>query len=1414
MITSSSSSRRRPRGALLLLVAASLLLTALGLPPSRALAAPAADRRPASGATPAADVPAGRRDDVLGKGWRASGDRVVAAAGDSAGLHLYRADARAGYAWQPLATLAEPGFDTDRWIGNLCVDGAGTAAVVVYAPRTFTNRDELFARGGFVALVDLRTAAVTKLDVQASLAYFDPSCGAGHRAVLTQAGGEHRLQTRLVTVDTASRRVVSRVTVQGQLTSAVPTAAGIVGADAGTLVRVDATGTRHALVGTSGTAYKLAADRDGGVTYLERSGTNATARRIGVTTGRVASAPVVARGAVTDLDVAAGRGGRVFVVGHPAATATPRSRAVTLLRGDVGSAPSLDGSLLVSPPVLRPAAAASASAELRVSARATATGRAVSFRVPVATVDGAATATMSPALQRVARPARRTQLSPQVAGTPSTSPADLADRTCSVPRNDPANQAMQPKPRQVEWAIDQAVRGALTVSRPANWKNLGMPAYTPQGLFPSLALTGGGYVPAQIMLGVAAQESNLWEAARYAVPGVTGNPLIGNYFGLPIYNDTSADDWSIDWSAADCGYGVTQVTDGMRLYGKTKPGETALPYQTQRAVALDFAANVAAGLRILQQKWNETRAAGLVVNNGDSSKIENWFFAVWAYNSGFHAKADASSNGGAWGVGWGNNPANPNYPANRTPFMRSGDDASHPQDWPYPEKVMGWAAYPPTLLESPDTEVVGFRQAFWNGTATTAPINRDNVKPPVNQFCDTSDSCQPGKKYTPNAPDVIGEPAGPCAHTSSGLYDLRCWYNKPTTWKSDCATTCGNELLRFDPGYAYQEDGTAYPPVCTLTGLPSNALVVDDVPDGTASVRPNCGRPWTNAGSFAFSFPPDSTGHYPGKIDTHQLGAGFGGHFWFTHTRQANDAGGVLGMTGTWTASASRTGPMKVLVALPDVGAQTREASYTVKTANGDRTRRIRQGGSGNRWVSLGAFQFNGKPQVTLSNVTADGEGEDDIAFDAVAFVPIAGTYHEETLEADALFDENQNIDTDAPGWLAGNLKDRKTLYDWAANSTAAIQSAPTTCTSTNLACTGPATRAAIDSWRNEVLLSGYDPVNHPVGHSIARWIGFSNAAADRPTSNTRPASFDDDSRYKIRSKMTVSFVAGSDGKVIDGSEWAEYTNRTADTHLPQFVRDFIAAVKSDYGVAVPDLRYSMVDANLHNGHTTKVDPLSNGVLPGRAYAYAGIAPTVAGTAGTSGSGNTCVAANYVSGGSIGYRTMLASDGPAEAMTTWADALGHNVKIPSSVALLGSDIRDMFFRNGDIIVNASSFAHAPPIWQELSANFCSDGTIHKADGRDYLRASFMPDQYLYRNGVAMTLNGTTTTSTAPVMTGDFGSFSHADITSLDFPAYHLCSTISGRKGNPWSIDPGDGPDDNAPHATLCSYEPNDPAHSW
>lgn len=1372
---------------------------------------------------------------MLGAGWETSPDRAWVTIGDADGFHILVADMADGYRWRTLVSLAEPGFEADRWIGNACLTGSGRTLVVVYAPRTFTNKTDLFDRGGFTATVDMRSGAVRKLPIQTSLAYFNPACGVDEHALLTQFD-EEKGRTRLVRLDTAARAFRERIIVPGQLGAAVPTPQGIVAADNGALVRVAADGTRRVLAAARGVPFKLAVDSDGGVVYLEHVGRDqAAVRRVALPAPAARGArpargtvQTLATGGLTEFDVTSGRGGRVHITGAAQTRSTGIS-SVSLVAAAKGSRLSTHGQLAVTsvgpatrPDPARPEHSVPAEQPLMIATRMLHSGQEVTFTTePDKGIYGG----QGPNAGRAASPALGAGASKdgvRIAGDPHN-PADFAERYCSVPRNDPRNQAMQPKPRQVEWAVDQAVRNVLTVQRPANWKNLGMPAYTPQGLFPPRALVGGGFVPAQIMLGIAAQESNLWQAARFAVPGVTANPLIGNYFGVNIYNGTPADDWTIDWSDADCGYGVTQVTDGMRLAGRTKPGETALPYDVQRAVALDFAANVAAGLRILQDKWNQTRNAGMIINDGDVSKIENWFFAVWAYNSGFYPESDAAANDGAWGVGWANNPINPKYPANRDPFLEvTYGDAAHPQDWPYPEKVMGWAGHPVEILESPGNLVAGYRAAWWNGGEQAGPYYRWHVKPPPHQFCDATNNCEPGASYLPDDPDVIGEPAGPCAHrNSAGRYDLKCWYHVPSTWKEDCDYTCGNELLRFDPGYPYQEDGTAYPPRCTLDGLPSNALIVDDIPDGTPSIRPDCGRPWSNAGTFTFTFKPDSAGEYPGKIDTHQIGAGFGGHFWFTHTRTAADEGGKLEVQATWKLNTSRNGPMAIYVALPDHGAHTKLAKYVVKTARGDRERVVRQPGSGNRWVPIGAFMFNGVPEVTLTSVTPDGDGSQDIAFDAMAFVPINGTYHEESVEAVAVFDEDQNIDTPAPSsWLGGPLANRQALYDWGLDRANAILALPT-CPSSG-ACVPAAVRNLALDWKDEILLSGTDPVNHPDGHSIARWIGFAQPYTDRPTSSSRPAHFDDDDHFKIRTKATVSFVTDSSGRIISGSEYAVYEHRTGNTHLPRFVTDMFQAIRSGYGIDPPDLSYRIRDLNAHDGAWRSVNPLTNGgILPGRAYAYAGKAPVAVDSTGAPSTTNaTCVTVLFVSGGSIGYRPMLGEDGPAEAMSNYVDRLSS---LPSAVRDLAEDVREMFFANGVIPgLTGSVFTVAPPIWQELHFRACADGSIRE-NNRPILRASWMPDQYLYHNGQAMTTTGGSTSSNQPVWRGDFQNFSNPPDPNEEYPLwpnpFGPCDSATDRSGNPWNMsaaaippqDPGHNPD--SAHFCLDRDLPRDPSHS-
>ncbi|MGW0577677.1 hypothetical protein ACWD25_17250 [Streptomyces sp. NPDC002920] len=317
----------------------------------------------------------------------------------------------------------------------------------------------------------------------------------------------------------------------------------------------------------------------------------------------------------------------------------------------------------------------------------------------------------------------------------------------------------------------------------------------------------------------------------------------------------------------------------------------------------------------------------MIANHGTTGRPENWYFALWAYNSGFHPK---TSDGSPWGLGWANNPANPEWDAGCLPFMENavgGEDASaaaRPQNWPYQEKVLGFAAHPPSFLESPGVMVAAFRPATWNGTSEAVTVkgsafyNRAHLKAPEDAFCDASNSCAPGRISDGASNDSAT--SGPC-----GRADFQCWWNKPVTWKSDCAETCGYEFIRFGESTPEEPDGTAYPPVCTTAGLPAGALIVDDVPQGTPVVRQGCTNSWTNSGTFTFDFANNAVETvYPAKVDLHQLGAGFGSHFYFGHTRADDTKGQRLKITGIWKLGQQVTGRAKVLVHLPDHGAQTK----------------------------------------------------------------------------------------------------------------------------------------------------------------------------------------------------------------------------------------------------------------------------------------------------------------------------------------------------------------------------------------------------------------------------------------------------------------------------------------------------------
>ena len=114
----------------------------------------------------------------------------------------------------------------------------------------------------------------------------------------------------------------------------------------------------------------------------------------------------------------------------------------------------------------------------------------------------------------------------------------------------------------------------------------------------------------------------------------------------------------------DCGFGLMQVTSGMRS------GETSA-YDPNR-VASDAAYNVSVGSQILGGKWTVTPSVG----DNRVDVIEDWYIAVWAYN----------------GLAFSNNPNNPAYPADRKPYRDPGGLSAG--NYPYQELIWGYMRVP------------------------------------------------------------------------------------------------------------------------------------------------------------------------------------------------------------------------------------------------------------------------------------------------------------------------------------------------------------------------------------------------------------------------------------------------------------------------------------------------------------------------------------------------------------------------------------------------------------------------------------------------------------------------------------------------------------------------------------------------
>ncbi|CCB71872.1 RHS repeat-associated core domain-containing protein [Streptantibioticus cattleyicolor] len=947
-------------------MALTLALTAGVVSPAIAATTP----RAAPSAAPPPPAPTTAAGDVLVNGW-----------GDGAGYHLDVATGSGGYDWRELAVLRPAGIDDSSWTGYQCVSGDGRYAAVAILPASAVNLAVARDHGAFAYSVDLRSGAVKPVAAGVALKYHTPGCGTGDTAEFTIDPGNDQRATQVLSADLPSGRLTHVTTVPGQVTSVVPAGDGPVGVLGGELVRIPEDGGRTArpvaLASVGGLAYDLRPAAGGGVDFAVQ---RAAGRSSLIVRERSGHLTTLGEGTHTGLRLMQGRAGHALALEATRLVPGSGVRAVAT-RGLPGAATgvSLDGGA-----VLGLGARTAASAPLVLATR---TGKVLKRS---AAPSARRPDTVLPVPPPGAFGGAAGGLTPSSAGVRGTVSPLTATPKCAVGRNEENRQVMQPGTAQVSWAVQMAEQGLLTGSayqRPANFANLGLVAYSPNGDFGKVALhhpSGDSWdsVPRSVYQAIVAQESNYSQASWHSLPGIPGNPLIADYYGAGGSIST------MNYAKADCGYGLGQVTNGMSA------GDTTYSVHGQWKIAVDYQENVAAGLQILERTWNQLYDAGITVNGGDPRYLENWYFAAWAYNSGIQPTAafgnttgctpgpSCTGPDGTWGLGWANNPRNPDYPPTRPPYLRdSYADAAHPGNWPYQERIMGWMGSP----------ILRFNQAAYDkpdyhGGSTWLQI------PPVDAFCTSDNKC---------------DPTGAQSSSYCSLSDYECWWHQPVTFVPDCSTTCATSA--YTAGAGSSEPAMVqphpHPPSCSLDtthvhdeghGAP---VIVDESQSQPPLNLVGCGSSnWSQGGTFTYAYGTDASGNPIGAIDTHQLGVGFGGHILFTHTEDGSNPAEIN--TGTWTPSLPSLQYYKIKLHFPSTAATATDVVYTINPGGGASPWKIRvnQDWGSEQWVTIGTFAMENGATVSLTNksdITGSGNinyADYDVAYDAVAFIPEGGT--------------------------------------------------------------------------------------------------------------------------------------------------------------------------------------------------------------------------------------------------------------------------------------------------------------------------------------------------------------------------------------------------------------------------------------
>lgn len=258
-----------------------------------------------------------------------------------------------------------------------------------------------------------------------------------------------------------------------------------------------------------------------------------------------------------------------------------------------------------------------------------------------------------------------------------------------------AFQSRQPELAELRSAFNKAGFGALVTD----------PSFSLPRLETQLEGDGGGvtgYIPPTLLKAISWAETS-WRHAGYEVQrGMTGRTL----------------------TSTSCAFGVMQVLTEMAIADR--------PTARQELVGADFRYNIAAGARILGEKWNLAPSVIPVVKPRNPATLEDWYYALWAYHCFGERCAE---------LGLHDNPDDPTLPWPRPMYnspeqLGSGGRYSR-ADYPYQELVYGLVQHPPKADGVP----------IWRALPVTLPP-RGSVTFPEPEGFD-----RPGSTLDPTRPE-------------------------------------------------------------------------------------------------------------------------------------------------------------------------------------------------------------------------------------------------------------------------------------------------------------------------------------------------------------------------------------------------------------------------------------------------------------------------------------------------------------------------------------------------------------------------------------------------------------------------------------------------------------------------------------